>query len=135
MIGASTEAQVIAKLPGAEVSKDQSLGGEGVVEYNDHKAEYLRTATTTATLWKDAGGTLRLMKLHMHGDGLCKWAAKTIAAMKGPTYCVGNRRMDPGEAESCVASSDGALRVVVDCHDDYHGSNSKGDELEVGVMD
>lgn len=135
VIGASTEAQVAAKMPGAQVDKDQSLGGSGVVAYDDHPCEYLRADKATATLWKDAGGTLRLMRWQTHGPGLCDWAAKTTSAMNGDKACIGNRRMDPGETQWCVASSDGAVRVVIDCHVDHHGANSRGDELDVGVYE
>lgn len=134
-IGASTEAQVVAKLPGAEASKDESLGGSGVVAYNDHRCEYLRSDKATATLWKDAGGTLRLMRWQTHGPGLCDWATKTTAAMTGDKACNGNRRMDPGETQWCATSSDGALIVAIDCHVDHHGANSRGDELDIGVYE
>jgi hypothetical protein len=131
VIGASTEAQVTAKFPGAEISKDKSFGGgDMVVEYNEHKAEVVRLAKTTATLWKDAGGTLRLMKLEMYGDGLCDWATKTATAMKAGA-CGGNRKMDPGEHQWCVASADGALKVVLDCETGLQGGN----QLDIHVFD
>ena len=131
VIGASTEAQVAAKLPGAEISKDKSLGGgDMVVEYNDHKAEYMRSGKTTATLWKDSGGTLRLMRLVMYGDGLCDWATRTATAMNAGG-CAGNRKMDPGESQWCVASSDGASTVVVDCESRVEGGN----QLDLHVFD
>jgi hypothetical protein len=130
VIGASTEAQVTAKLAGAEISKDRSLGGDMIVEYNEHKAVVVRLEKTTATLWKDAGGTLRLMKLEMHADGLCDWATKTATAMNAGG-CGGNRKMDPGEHQWCVASSDGALEVVIDCHTGLQGGN----QLDIHVFD
>ncbi len=130
VIGASTEAQVTAKFPGAEISKDKSLGGDMVAEYNEHKAEYVRLGKTTATLWKDTGGTLRLMKLRMYADGLCAWATKTATAMNAGG-CAGNRKMDPGEHQWCVASSDGALPLVLDCETGLQG----GDQLDIYVLD
>jgi hypothetical protein len=136
VLGKSTEAEVLAKLPGAKVKKDKSLGGtEGVVQFNDHPIERITTDAIGATLWADAAGTLRLQRLTAFGPGHCAWLKQTIGAVPGAETCRGtNRRAgDHGhEMFYCLATEDGAQRVWVDCsRDTPKVGGGTADELEL----
>lgn len=133
-LGVSTEAQVTAKLAGATVAKDKSMGGSGVVKLNDKPAEMLDVGHTHAALTPDASGALRLSQLELHGAGLCDWVKKTIAPMPGSQNCRGNRVTGDrnGAMFYCAATEDGVHRVTIDCN---RNTGPNGDYLELWLFE
>jgi hypothetical protein len=138
VVGASTEAQVAAKLPGATVDKDKSLGGSGIVQFNDHPVETMHTDTMTATLWSD-GDALRLMRLILRGAGRCDWVKQTIATLPDAAACRNTNRKpgdSGGEMLYCLATEDGARSLWVECaRDQQMVGGGKTDELTLWITD
>src|SRR5512141_1387045 len=60
VLGTSVEADVLPKLPGAKIDKDKSLGGSGVVMFNEHAVEVVRSDAGEITLRPDDKGTPRV---------------------------------------------------------------------------
>jgi hypothetical protein len=137
VLGASTEADVKAKLPGAKIEKDKSLGGDMVVQFNEHPAETLSTEGLSMTLWRDAGGTLRLTRIHAFSAGRCAWLKQAIASVPGAATCRGSNRVsgDRGhEMFYCLATADGAHPVWVECsRDTPKVGGGTADELELWI--
>ena len=137
VLGASTEADVKAKLPGAKVEKDKSFGGDEVVRFNDHPSEVFSTEGLSLTLWPDAAGTLRLARIHAFSAGRCAWLKQAITPVAGADRCRGSNRVsgDRGhEMFYCLATADGAHPVWVDCsRDTPKVGGGTADELELWI--
>lgn len=114
-VGVSTLDDVTKAFPDAKVEKDKSLGGEGVVSYNDHKA-----ISVSATGF---GGYIvdgKLYQFSMKAPGVCQWLVSNVGEMKGSSNCPGNRKVGTSKDRTmgtyCASAGD---RVVwIECSGD-----------------
>lgn len=120
MLGTSVEADVMAKAttPDAPptVKKDKSFGGEGVVEFNDHKLISITDKNGNSyELWTMGNGAPKLGKLYLKGDG-CPWVQEHIAKLDGAQNCPGNRKtgMSGTVGYFCLTAENGHV-VHVEC--------------------
>jgi hypothetical protein len=116
VLGASTEEEVVAKIPGADVSRDQSLGGGVVVKLNDAPAVHATAGGLEAWL---TGTPPRLVRLSVQEDGVCDWVKAEIMSRDPPRSCrPSNRGTEARTLEACLATAGGAplaLRCELDC--------------------
>jgi len=114
-VGVSTLDDVTKLFPDAKVTKDKSLGGEGVVSYNDHKA-----ISVNATGFDGYVIDGKLAQFEMKAPGSCEWLVSTVGAMKGSTSCPGNRKMgaskDHTSGSYCASAGDKV--IWIDCRGD-----------------
>jgi hypothetical protein len=138
VLGTSVEADALAVLPGATIDKDKSLGGSGVVMFNDHAVEVLHSDAGEITLRPDDKGTPRLLRVVLQGPGRCDWVKQNIASLPGAETCHGtNRRSGDhgGEMLYCLQTEAGA-RVWVECiHRTGELAKTRGDELSLWLLD
>jgi hypothetical protein len=120
MLGKSVEADVMAKAttPDAppEVKKDKSFGGDGVVEFNDHKLITITDKNGNSyDLWTMGDGPPKLGKMYLKGDG-CPWVQDHIAKLDGARNCPGNRKtgMSGTTGYFCLTAENGHV-VQVEC--------------------
>jgi hypothetical protein len=120
MLGKSVEADVMAKATAPDaaptVSKDKSFGGEGVVQFNEHKLISITDKNgSTYDLWTMGEGPPKLGKLYLKSDG-CPWVADHIAKLDGAKNCPGNRKtgMSGTVGYFCLTADDGHV-VHVEC--------------------
>ena len=135
VLGTSTETDVLAKAPGAEVHKDKSLGGDQIVEFNDHKAVYIEGGGLggSAYLWPGKDGTPRLGMLTMKAPEGCSWIKEHIAKLDGARNCPNNRKTGESGNEMyyCLDAPDGRV-VHVECtHDALLVGGSRADVIEL----
>jgi hypothetical protein len=112
-VGVATLDDVTKAFPDAKVEKDKSLGGEGVVEFNDHKAIAVHAPGFDSYV---VGG--KLAHFEMVAPGACDWLIKTMDGMKGSTACPGNRKMGKDRAgnEAAYCASAGDRVVWIECN-------------------
>lgn len=103
VLGASTEADVIAKLGPAkpatpegrvrEIKKDKSLGGEGTVAFNDHPSVYIEEPGVGGFyLWSEGGGAPVLGQFEIKAPEGCAWLQEHVGKLDGARKCPGNRK-------------------------------------------
>jgi hypothetical protein len=113
VMGVSTEADLKAKLPGAKVSKDTSLGGDMTVQWNDAPAISIDADKVKAYL---GGSPPVLMQLEVEADGVCDWVRDKILAKHPPTFCgPSNRKTEAKFLEACIATADGKHPIALNC--------------------
>lgn len=104
-VGASTLDDVTKLYPQAEVKKDKSLGGDGIVQFNDQKAIYVHGSGFEAYVIDG-----KLGHFTMVAPGVCGWLIQTMDKMAGSTACPGNRKMgstkDQQNASYCASAGD-----------------------------
>lgn len=109
-VGVSTLEDVTKAYPGAEVSKDASLGGQGVVEFNGQKAVAAHAAGFDAFVVDG-----KLAHFVTVAPGACDWLIQTMDGMKGSTNCPGNRKMGKSGGEAAYCASAGDRVVWIEC--------------------
>ena len=139
VLGTSTETDVLAKAPGAEVHKDKSLGGDQIVEFNQHKGVYIEGGGLggSAYLWPGNDGTPRLGMLTVKAPEGCGWIKEHIAKLDGARNCPNNRKTGESGNEMyyCLDAPDGRV-VHVECtHDAPIVGGGKADVIELHLGD
>jgi hypothetical protein len=111
-VGTSTLDDVLKVYPQTEVKKDKSLGGDGIVAFNDEKGIYVHGGGFEGYV---IGG--KLTHFELAASGACSWLIQTMDSMKGSTDCPGNRKMGAvkggGGASYCASAGD--RTVWIDC--------------------
>lgn len=120
--GTSTEAQVIAALPGKEVVRDQSFGGDRYVELSGVPAVSVRDPDDnferTAQAWLvKLDGELRLASLRVPIKRACGEVLQDFGDRVKKGYCrFSNRVLDRGEMQMCGTAA-GGQKIWIECHD------------------
>jgi hypothetical protein len=109
-VGVSTLDDVTTAFPGAKVEKDKSLGGEGIVQFNDQKAVAVHAAGFDGYVVDG-----KLAHFEMLAPGACDWLISTMDGMKGSTDCPGNRKMGKSGGEAAYCASAGDRVVWIEC--------------------
>jgi hypothetical protein len=116
-VGTSTLEDVVKVVPQGKVTKDQSLGGEGTVSFNDQKAISVSDQGFEAYIVDG-----KLANFTMTVPGACGWLIQTMDGMAGATACPGNRKTGKSKAgdNALYCASAGGRTVWIECSKGEH---------------
>jgi hypothetical protein len=117
MPGVSDLDAVTAAFPGAEVVKDQRLGGAARAELSGKPGIRVRLEAEHLTVWlSDVGGTPRVAHVAARVQDACKGALAALGDHAESGSCrTTNRKFQHDEHVFCAATPDGGHKISIEC--------------------